>query len=330
MSFPKISNKKVVVTGGAGFIGSSLCEDLLKHGNQVICADNLSTGYMENIAEFMGNPAFEFRLGDLNDSEFCRDLCKQADTVFHQAALCSVPRSIDNPLATHNANINGFLNLLIAARDEKVARVIYAASSSAYGDSEALPKIEGQEGEPLSPYALTKYVNELYAKVFTRNFGLETIGLRYFNVFGPKQSPNGAYAAVIPKFIDQFKKGESPLINGDGSFSRDFTFVENVVQMNHLAATTTNPLAIGEVFNTATGLRTSLNELVEIIQEELATSNPNIASIKVVHGPERKGDIPHSWASIEKAKDILSYQPNTDLTTQIKQTVRTYFASSEL
>ncbi|MBU2019912.1 MAG: SDR family oxidoreductase [Bacteroidetes bacterium] len=324
-----MSGKKILVTGGAGFIGSNLCEDLLKYDNQVICLDNLSTGHSSNLKEITNHPNFQFVEGDIANMDVCQTVCKDIDLVLHQAALCSVPRSIDHPLATHQANINGFLNILIASRDNKVGRVIYAASSSAYGDSEILPKVEGQEGEPLSPYALTKTVNEMYAKVFSKNYNIETIGLRYFNVFGPKQDPNGAYAAVVPKFVDQFLKNQSPTINGDGSFSRDFTFIENVIQMIHLAGTSTNPKAIGEVFNTAAGLRTTLLELTQAIQESIASFDPNYSFLEINHGPERKGDIPHSWASIEKAKSILNYNPNTNLKDQINTTVKSYLNSKK-
>ena len=320
----KLKNKSILITGGAGFIGSNLCADMLNHGNTVRCLDNLSSGNLQNLQEFSNHPNFEFIEGDIRDLETCQKACEKIDYVFHQAAVCSVPRSIVNPINTHTANIDGFLNILVAARDQKVKRLIYAASSSAYGDSKELPKVEGQEGKPLSPYALTKYVNELYAQVFTLNYRLETIGLRYFNVFGPNQSPEGAYAAVIPTFIDQLLNGQSPTVNGDGSFSRDFTFVENVVQMNHLAAITTNPQAIGEVFNTAAGKRTSLLELILMLKDLLSIHDKAISEIPVVFGPERQGDIPHSWANIEKAKNTLGYSPSTELLSQLKTTVEYY------
>lgn len=304
-----ISHKKVVVTGGAGFIGSNMCEDLLKTNNHVVCLDNLSTGFKENIIELLEHPSFEFIEGDIRNLDDCKRAVSGADIVLHQAALGSVPRSIHDPLTTNSVNIDGFLNMLIAARDEGIKRFVYAASSSTYGDSTELPKIEERIGAPLSPYAVTKYVNELYASVFALNYGMEVIGLRYFNVFGRRQSPNGAYAAVIPKFVEAFIRLESPVINGDGSFSRDFTYVDNVIQMNHLAATTENPDAIGEIYNTACGEQKSLKELAENLKKLLTPYNEEIAHVAIKYGPERLGDIPHSLASIDKAKKLLGYDP---------------------
>ena len=327
MSFKKISNKKILVTGGAGFIGSNLCEDLLQHHNTVVCLDNLSTGFRKNIEHLLTDPNFQFIEGDIRDRSVCDTACKGIDVILHHAALGSVPRSINDPATTNDVNITGFLNMLTAARDAKVKRFIYAASSSTYGDSEQLPKIESIIGKPLSPYAVTKYVNELYAHVFALNYGLEVIGLRYFNVYGKRQDPNGAYAAVIPKFIDQLLKHESPVINGDGSYSRDFTFIDNVIQMNHLAALTNNKEALGEVFNTAVGDRTTLKQLAESLKHHLSKFDPTIASIEITYGPKRNGDIPHSLASIEKATTLLAYQPTHALEAGLKETVEWYITN---
>jgi len=321
----KIENKKVLVTGGAGFIGSNLIEDLLKHNNSVVCLDNFATGHRNNLTSFQNNKLFSLIEGDIRDLDTCKKACKNVEVIFHQAALGSVPRSINDPINTNSVNIDGFLNMLVAARDEGVKRFVYAASSSTYGDSKALPKIEEEIGLPLSPYAVTKYVNELYAHVFGLNYGLETIGLRYFNVYGKRQDPNGAYAAVIPKFTQLFIKHESPTINGDGTFSRDFTFIDNVVQMNHLAATTENKKAIGEVFNTAVGDRATLIQMTNLLKQYLAEFDATIANVEVIHGPERKGDIPHSLASIDKAKQLLGYQPTHDLEKGLKVAVDWYW-----
>lgn len=327
--YTKIQNKKVLVTGGAGFIGCNLCEDLLQHNNRVVCLDNFATGRRHNIEPFLVNPNFQLNEGDIRDIETCQNACERVDIVLHQAALGSVPRSINDPATTNDVNISGFLNMLIAARDQNVKRFVYAASSSTYGDSENLPKVEDVIGKPLSPYAVTKYVNELYAHVFGLNYGLECIGLRYFNVYGRRQDPNGAYAAVIPKFVAQFMKYESPVINGDGSYSRDFTYIDNVIQMNHLAATTENKEAIGQVFNTAVGDRTSLLELTELLKKHLSKHDPKIAKVEIVHGPNRKGDIPHSLASVEKAERLLGYAPTYRLETGIFKTVEYYIKRSE-
>jgi UDP-N-acetylglucosamine 4-epimerase len=321
----KIQNKKVLVTGAAGFIGSNLVEDLLKNGNEVIGLDNLSTGFLSNLEEFQNQPNFSFIEGDIRDLSTCIKACEGVDIVLHQAALGSVPRSIADPITTNSVNIDGFLNMLIAARDTKVRRFVYASSSSVYGDSAELPKVEENIGNPLSPYATTKVVNELYANVFYNLYGLEVIGLRYFNVFGPKQSPHGEYAAVIPKFIDTMLKGISPTINGDGSNSRDFTFVENIVQMNNLAATTENKNCLGQVFNTAVGTTLTLNGLVEILNNVISSQLESYKRVKVQYGPEREGDIPHSWASVDKAKDFLSYSPNIDFEECIKRTLIWHF-----
>ncbi|TNE75358.1 MAG: SDR family oxidoreductase [Bacteroidetes bacterium] len=321
----RIAHKKVVVTGGAGFIGSNLCEELLSHNNHVVCFDNLSTGFKENILHLLDHPSFEFLEGDIRDLDTCKRAVSGADIVLHQAALGSVPRSIHDPLTTNSVNIDGFLNMLIAARDEGIKRFVYAASSSTYGDSTELPKVEEKIGNPLSPYAVTKYVNELYASVFSKNYGMEVIGLRYFNVFGRRQSPSGAYAAVIPKFVEAFIRLEAPVINGDGSFSRDFTYIDNVIEMNHLAATTENPEAIGEVYNTACGEQMSLNDLANELKTLLSAFNPEISNIEVIHGPERKGDIPHSLASIEKARRILQYNPSHSVSQGLKEAIQWYW-----
>lgn len=321
-----ISHKKVVVTGGAGFIGSNICEDLLKTNNHVVCLDNLSTGFKENIIDLLTHPSFEFIEGDIRNLDDCKRAVSGADIVLHQAALGSVPRSIHDPLTTNSVNIDGFLNMLIAARDEGIKRFVYAASSSTYGDSNELPKIEERIGAPLSPYAVTKYVNELYAHVFALNYGMEVIGLRYFNVFGRRQSPSGAYAAVIPKFVEAFIRLESPVINGDGSFSRDFTYVDNVIQMNHLAATTDNPDAIGQVFNAACGEQKSLKDLAENLRNLLSPYNEAISNVEIKFGPERMGDIPHSLASIDKAQLLLGYKPTFNVEEGLIEAIDWYWA----
>lgn len=324
MSYTRIENKKVLVTGGAGFIGSNLCEDLLKYNNTVVCLDNFSTGHRHNIEPLMSNSNFTLIEGDIRNIEDCQKACCDVDIILHEAALGSVPRSINDPVTTNEVNVNGFLNMLVAAKENNVKRFVYAASSSTYGDSEKLPKIESEIGMPLSPYAVTKYVNELYAHVFGLTYGLECIGLRYFNVYGRKQDPNGAYAAVIPLFVKQLMNFESPIINGDGSYSRDFTYIDNVIQMNHLVATTTNKEAIGEVFNTAVGDRTTLIQLTQLLKKYLSEFDSNISDVNIIHGPERAGDIPHSLASIEKAKRILGYNPKYKLEEGLKNSVVWY------
>lgn len=313
------------MTGGAGFIGSNLCEDLLSNDNNVVCFDNFSTGSRENIEPFLSDDRFTLIEADIRSLESCHEAMQNIDIVLHQAALGSVPRSLNDPISTNEVNISGFLNVLVAARDAKVKRFVYAASSSTYGDSTELPKIEENIGKPLSPYAVTKYVNELYAHVFRLNYGMEVIGLRYFNVFGKRQSPQGAYAAVIPKFVELLINHESPMINGDGTFSRDFTYIDNVVQMNHLAALTSNPDAIGEVFNTAVGKQSDLNQLTDKLKGLLKNFDPEIQNIEVSHGPERNGDIPHSLASIEKAKSILGYNPTHTLETGLVEAIDWYW-----
>ena len=324
MGYQKIQNKKVLVTGGAGFIGSNLVEDLLLNNNKVLVLDNLSTGYMHNLKDGINYSDCQFLEGDIRNLETCQIACKGIDIVLHQAALGSVPRSLADSITTNEVNVSGFLNMLVSARDAKVKRFVYAASSSTYGDSENLPKVEEIIGMPLSPYAVTKYVNELYAHVFGLNYGMEIIGLRYFNVFGRRQSPDGAYAAVIPKFVNQFIRYESPVINGDGTNSRDFTYIDNVIQMNHLAATTENKKAIGQVFNTAVGDRTNLLELTQLLKKYLSEFDPKIADVVIVHGPDRAGDIPHSLASVEKAKNLLGYESIYRLEKGLKEAVEGY------
>jgi len=305
----RIKNSRILVTGGGGFIGSNLCEDLLKYNNEVICIDNFSTGRKENLKEFINNKNFKLIVGDIRNIDDCTKAAAGVDYILQQAALGSVPRSLDDPATTNSVNISGFLNILITARDAKVKRVVYAASSSTYGDSPGLPKIEEIIGKPLSPYAVTKYVNELYAHVFALNYGLDIIGLRYFNVFGRRQDPNGPYAAAIPKFTLQLINHNSPIIYGDGTNSRDFTYIDNIIHINHLAATTTDVSAKAQVFNAAAGERNSLNMLVNYLKNFLSRYDPEIINIPLSYKESRKGDIPHSHASINKAKNILGYSP---------------------
>ena len=320
-----IKNKKVLVTGGAGFIGSNLCEELLDKQNKVVCLDNFATGKRENIAGLLNNGNFTLIEGDIRNLEDCLKASQGVDYILHQAALGSVPRSIKDPITSNDVNVSGFLNMLVAARDNKVKRVVYAASSSTYGDSESMPKVEDIIGRPLSPYAITKYVNELYADIFSKTYGLETIGLRYFNVFGRKQDPNGAYAAVIPKFVSQLMAGDSPVINGDGDYSRDFTYIDNVIQANLLSLVTTNPKAINTVYNVAFGDRNTLNDLMGYLKEYLSSFDSKISNVEVVYGPNRAGDIPHSHASVQKAKDLLKYNPQFSLQQGLKEAVKWYW-----
>ncbi|MEN9489355.1 MAG: hypothetical protein RL494_1620 [Bacteroidota bacterium] len=319
------SKFKILITGGAGFIGSNLSEYFLAKGHQVICLDNFSTGHRHNIQNIVSNPNYTLIEGDIRNLSDCQKAVSGVDYVLHQAALGSVPRSIIDPITTNDVNISGFLNMLSAAKEASVKRFIYAASSSTYGDLEALPKVEDVIGKPLSPYAITKYVNELYADIFSKTYGIETIGLRYFNVFGRKQDPKGAYAAVIPKFVMQFMNNESPVINGDGNYSRDFTYIDNVIQMNELAMLTQNPEAINTVFNTAFGDRTTLNDLIRNLQMELSEFDSNIKNIKIMYGPNRAGDIPHSLASIDKAKKLLGYNPKFSTQEGLKESVKWYW-----
>ena len=321
----ELCNKAILVTGGGGFIGSNLCEALLEKGNKVVCLDNFATGKRENIKEFFDNSNFTLIEGDIRKLEDCLKATKDVDYVLRQAALGSVPRSIKDPITSNDVNVSGFLNMLLAARDNRVKRFVFAASSSTYGDSESMPKVEHVIGKPLSPYAITKYVNELYADVFSKTYGLETIGLRYFNVFGRRQDPNGAYAAVIPKFVSELMKGESPVINGDGNYSRDFTYIDNVIQANLLSLTTTNKKAINTVYNVGYGDRNTLNDLMGYLKEYLSEFDAKISNVDVIYGPNRAGDIPHSHASVAKAKENLNYNPQFTLQQGLKEAVKWYW-----
>ena len=318
---------KVLVTGGAGFIGSNLCEHLLENGYRVRCLDNFATGKWQNIIPLINRfpETFEMQVGDIRNLEDCRKATEGVDFVMHEAALGSVPRSINDPITTNDVNIGGFLNMLVASRDACVKRFIFAASSSTYGDSASLPKVEDVIGKPLSPYAITKYVDELYADVFARTYGTEYIGLRYFNVFGRRQDPHGAYAAVIPLFVKKFMNHEAPNINGDGEYSRDYTYIDNVIQMNMLAMTTTNPTAVNQIYNTAFGERTTLNQLVNYLREFLGHKDGEILGIEPTHGPNRAGDIPHSLASIDKARNLLGYNPEFSMRLGLKEAVNWYW-----
>jgi len=311
-----IKSGNFLITGGAGFIGTNLVEALLEAGAaKVRVLDNLSNGYRENIEKFWGNPRFEFLEGDIRDLETCRKAAEGMDFISHQAALGSVPRSVNDPITTNEVNISGFLNMLVAAKDSPtLKRMVYAASSSSFGDSKELPKVEGNEGRPVSPYAVTKWVNELYADVFSKVYGLHTIGLRYFNVFGPRQNPNNPYAAVIPLFMKAAKESKSPLINGDGTHSRDFTYVQNAVQANIKAMLATPHLRGHEAINIAVGERTTLLELWDAIAQAAEID------IQPTFGTQRAGDIPHSLASIQKAKDLIGYDPQFRITEGIKIT----------
>ncbi|MDX1470869.1 MAG: SDR family oxidoreductase [Flavobacteriaceae bacterium] len=321
----RISSSKILVTGGGGFIGSNLCETLLDLNASVVCLDNFSTGHKKNLKGIRDHSKFELIEGDIRDIETCKKACAGIDYVLHEAALGSVPRSINDPVTSNEVNVSGFLNMLVAAKEAGVKRFVYAASSSTYGDSEKLPKIEDEIGKPLSPYAITKYVNELYADIFNKTYGLDTVGLRYFNVFGRKQDPNGAYAAVIPKFVMQFMNHESPVINGDGTYSRDFTYIDNVIQMNLLALTVEDKKALNQVYNTAVGDRTNLKELTQILKQYLSEYDQEIKNIEIKHGPNRPGDIPHSLASVEKAKRLLSYKPSHKIEEGLKEAVAWYW-----
>lgn len=317
----------ILVTGGAGFIGSNLTEELLQRGHRVTVLDNFATGKIENLLPLMEKYAdtLTLQVGDIRNREDCSKAAEGAEYVFHEAALGSVPRSIKDPITSNEVNVSGFLNMLVASRDAGVKRFIYAASSSTYGDSASLPKVEHVIGKPLSPYAITKYVNELYADVFSRTYGMECIGLRYFNVFGRKQDPNGAYAAVIPLFVKKLMRHESPVINGDGEYSRDFTYIDNVIEMNLRAMEATNPEAVNQVYNTAYGERTTLNQLVDSLKEFLGEFDPEIPRIEVIHGPNRAGDIPHSLANIDKARTLLGYNPKYSMRDGLKEAVKWYW-----
>lgn len=315
----------ILITGAAGFIGSNLVEFFLNLGVKVRGLDNFATGHRHNIEPFMSNPLFDFVEGDIRDYDTCLQACKGIDAVLHQAALGSVPRSIADPMTSTDVNVGGFVRMLHAAKEQGVKRFVYAASSSTYGDSASLPKIEDVIGKPLSPYAITKYADELYADVFAKTYGIDCIGLRYFNVFGRRQDPNGAYAAVIPKFVKLFMNHESPVINGDGTYSRDFTYIDNVIHMNHCCLETDNPEALNQVYNTAFGDRTNLNQMVHLLKGYLSAYDPKIASIDVIYGPLRAGDVPHSLASIEKAQRLLNYNPKFSFPAGLKEAVDWYW-----
>lgn len=319
------NRKKILITGGAGFIGSNLCEYFLNKNYDVRALDNFATGHRYNIEPFFSDPNFELIEGDIRNFADCQKSVVDIDFVLHQAALGSVPRSINDPITTNDVNVSGFLNMLVAARDANVKRFVYAASSSTYGDSQGLPKVEHVIGKPLSPYAITKYVNELYADIFSNTYGLECVGLRYFNVFGRRQDPKGAYAAVIPKFVMQLMDYDSPVINGGGDYSRDFTYIDNVLQMNERAMLTENYDAINTVYNTAVGDRTTLNQLVGYLKELLTEYDAKIAEVEVKYGPNRAGDIPHSLASIEKAQSLLGYQPTHNIQEGLKEALAWYW-----
>jgi UDP-N-acetylglucosamine/UDP-N-acetylgalactosamine 4-epimerase len=320
-----LKDSRVLVTGGAGFIGSNLVESFLHNGNNVVCLDNFSTGKRKNLEPYSNNPKFKLIEGDIRNYDDCIKAVENIDIVFHQAALGSVPRSIKDPMTSTDVNIGGFVKMLFAAKESRVKRFIYAASSSTYGDHPDLPKVEDKIGSPLSPYAITKYVDELFADSFYKNYGIDVIGLRYFNVFGRRQDPDGAYAAVIPKFVKTLMKHEIPLINGDGSVSRDFTYIDNVIQANHLASVVQNREALNQVYNVAHGERTSLIQLYEMIRNLAAGFDSDILTIEPVYGPSRAGDIPHSLASIEKAKKLLYYSPTFTVEQGLKEAVKWYW-----
>jgi UDP-N-acetylglucosamine/UDP-N-acetylgalactosamine 4-epimerase len=315
-----MENLNVLVTGGAGFIGSNIVQYLLESGvKSVRVLDNLSTGKMNNIQDLLNNHNnFEFMYGDISNLETCRRAVKDIDVICHQAALGSVPRSVSDPLSSHNTNVNGFFNILLSAKENNIKRVVYASSSSVYGDEQTLPKVESKTGNVLSPYAATKAIDEVYANVFTRCYGMECIGLRYFNVFGPKQDPLGAYAAVIPKFIELMKNNIKPIINGDGTFSRDFTYIDNVVQANVKAMLIDNKYCFGTAINIGAGGQYSIQDLFDILQEKLNFEG------EPIYGAVRQGDIPHSNADILKAQVMLEYSPTVDFKEGIEKTVDYY------
>lgn len=317
------------MTGGAGFIGSNLCEALLKQGHKVRCLDNFSTGQIKNLLPLLEEypETFQLQVGDIRNMEDCRKAVKDMEYVLHEAALGSVPRSINDPVTSNDVNVGGFMNMLVASKDEGIKRFVFASSSSVYGDDTSLPKVEDVVGNQLSPYAITKYVNELYAAVFAQLYGMEYIGLRYFNVFGRRQNPDATYAAVIPIFVKQLMKHESPLVNGDGEYSRDFTYIDNVIQMNLLALTTTNPEAVNQIYNTAFGERMSLNQLTGFLKDYLSKVDPAIADIEIKYGPNRTGDISHTLASIDKAKRLLGYEPQYSICSGLQKTMKWYMES---
>src|SRR5674476_570936 len=320
-----LKNSRVLVSGGAGFIGSNLVESFLHSGNSVVCLDNFSTGKRENLEPFKNNPRFKLIEGDIRNYNECLKAVENIDVVFHQAALGSVPRSIKDPVTSTDVNIGGYVKMLFASKESEVKRFIYAASSSTYGDHPDLPKVEDKIGSPLSPYAITKYVDELFADNFAKTYGIDVIGLRYFNVFGRHQDPDGAYAAIIPKFMKMLMKHEVPHINGDGSVSRDFTYIDNVIQANHLASVVQNKAALNQVYNVAHGERTSLNQLFTFIRTFAAEFDKSLLTIEPVYGPARAGDIPHSLASIEKAKRLLYYSPVLNVENGLKEAVKWYW-----
>jgi UDP-N-acetylglucosamine 4-epimerase len=320
-----LTNKRALVTGGAGFIGSNLIESLLLSGNHVTCLDNFSTGKRENLSGFIANSNFRLIEGDIRNLGECENAVRDIDIVFHEAALGSVPRSIKDPVTSTDVNIGGFVKILFASKEAGVKRFIYAASSSTYGDHPGLPKVEDKIGSPLSPYAITKYVDELFASNFSKTYGIEIIGLRYFNVFGRRQDPYGAYAAVIPKFLQIMMKHEIPLINGDGSVSRDFTYIDNVIQANHLAAVTENSEALNQIFNVAHGERTTLNQLFSYLRELAGKFDSHILAIEPGYGPYRPGDIQHSLASIEKAGKLLGYSPTHNVKKGLEEYVEWFW-----
>jgi UDP-N-acetylglucosamine/UDP-N-acetylgalactosamine 4-epimerase len=320
-----LRDRRVLVTGGAGFIGSNLVESLLLSGNFVVCLDNFSTGKRKNLKEFSENPKFKLIEGDIRNYSDCEKAVENIDIVFHEAALGSVPRSIKDPVTSTDVNIGGFVKMLFAAKEARVRRFIYAASSSTYGDHPDLPKVEEKIGSPLSPYAITKYVDELFASNFSKTYGIEVIGLRYFNVFGRRQDPNGSYAAVIPKFITMLMNHEVPLINGDGSVSRDFTYIDNVLQINHLAALTQNDTALNQVFNVAHGEQTSLTVLFNTLRYLAGQFDKDILKIEPRYGPFREGDILHSLASIRKAETLLGYLPEMKVNDGLSETVKWFW-----
>jgi UDP-N-acetylglucosamine 4-epimerase len=323
----KVSGQKVLITGGAGFIGSNLVESMLNAGNYVVCLDNFSTGKRENLKGFVENKDFKLIEGDIRNYSDCEKAVREIDFVFHQAALGSVPRSIKDPITTTDVNIGGFVKMLYASKEAKVRRFIYAASSSTYGDHPDLPKVEDKIGKPMSPYGITKYVDELFATNFAGTYNIEVIGLRYFNVFGRRQDPQGAYAAVIPLFVKKLMQHEPPVINGDGLYSRDFTYIDNVVQANHLAALVKDQSALNQVYNVAHGERTNLNELFELVKQLIGNFDSEVLDIKPVHGPNRAGDIPHSLASIEKAKRLLGYAPTHTVREGMAEAINWYRAN---
>jgi UDP-N-acetylglucosamine 4-epimerase len=321
----KLKDKRVLVTGGAGFIGSNLVGSLLESGNSVVCLDNFSTGKRKNLEEYLLDPDFRLIEGDIRNYDDCTSAVDGIDFVFHQAALGSVPRSIKDPISTTDVNIGGFVKMLFASKEAGIKRFIYAASSSTYGDHPDLPKVEDKIGMPLSPYGITKFVNELYAGNFAKSYGVEVIGLRYFNVFGRRQDPDGAYAAVIPKFLKMLKNHESPVINGDGSYSRDFTYIDNVIQANHLSVLASNKQALDQVYNVAFGERTTLNQLYESIRNFAGKYDNEILKIPIIYGPERAGDIPHSLASIDKARRLLGYSPTHNVLEGLEEAVKWFW-----